>query len=478
MYEKEYVRGSILDRNGNTIAFSQKPGGTRTYSHPYAFSNMDGYWSKIFGTYGVEKTMNDVLVHSDCGNRDQEKRGADVTLTIDAALQEQAYKDIKKYKGSVVVMNAKTGELLALASSPTFNVTEIEEKWKEINEKEGVFFSNAYQNPVAPGSVFKLVTSKEIIEAGIEKEEVEDTGSLKVNGQTIRNYGGKAYGSIAYREGFVKSSNVYFMNRALKLGGLRLYKTGRSFLLGEDISLDFEEAVRVPLKDISEKKSFMKKPAKKFTKEPVKKQPEKTVEKKEEKPVEKKPERKPENQPQSKAEKEVEVKKEEPQAKPAVTREKLPINKEAAEKDAKEFLEKMFAAMDSEVCIKTSFDKDDNLNIELSGKDMGVLIGKRGQTLDSIQYLTSLVVNKGNAGYVRVKVDTENYRARRKETLENLAKNIAFKVKRTKKPVFLEPMNPYERRVIHSALQNDPLVSTHSEGEEPYRKVVVTLKKQ
>ena len=228
----------------------------------------------------------------------------------------------------------------------------------------------------------------------------------------------------------------------------------------KDISLDFEEAVRDPLKDISAKKSFMKKPAKKFTKEPVKKQPEKTVEKKE------------------KAEKEVEVKKEEPQAKPAVTREKLPINKEAAEKDAKEFLEKMFAAMDSEVCIKTSFDKDDNLNIELSGKDMGVLIGKRGQTLDSIQYLTSLVVNKGNAGYVRVKVDTENYRARRKETLENLAKNIAFKVKRTKKPVFLEPMNPYERRVIHSALQNDPLVSTHSEGEEPYRKVVVTLKKQ
>ena len=252
----------------------------------------------------------------------------------------------------------------------------------------------------------------------------------------------------------------------------------------KDISLDFEEAVRDPLKDISEKKSFMKKPAKKFTKEPVKKQPEKTVEKKEEKPVEKKPERKPENQPQSKAEKEVEVKKEEPQAKPAVTREKLPINKEAAEKDAKEFLEKMFAAMDSEVCIKTSFDKDDNLMAchevvdQIERKCLGVLIGKRGQTLDSIQYLTSLVVNKGNAGYVRVKVDTENYRARRKETLENLAKNIAFKVKRTKKPVFLEPMNPYERRVIHSALQNDPLVSTHSEGEEPYRKVVVTLKKQ
>ncbi len=239
VYEKEYVRGSILDRNGNTIAFSQKPGGARTYSHPYAFSNLVGYWSKIYGTYGVEKTMNDALVHSDCSNGDKEKRGADVTLTIDADLQERAYKDIQKYKGSVVVLNAKTGEILALASTPSFNVSEIEDKWKEINEQEGAFLSNAYQNPVAPGSVFKLVTSKEILEAGIEKEEVEDTGSLKINGQTIRNYGGKAYGSIAFREGFVKSSNVYFMNRALKLGGLRLYKAGKSFLLGENISLDF-----------------------------------------------------------------------------------------------------------------------------------------------------------------------------------------------------------------------------------------------
>lgn len=235
------MRGSILDRNGNAIAFSQKPGGKRTYSHPYAFSNLVGYWSKIYGTYGVEKTMNDDLVHSDCGVESKKKKGADVTLTIDTDLQERAYKDIEKYTGSVAVLNAKTGEILALASSPSFNVSDIDnaEKWKEINEKQGVFLSNAYQNPVAPGSVFKLITSKEIIEAGIEGEVVEDTGSLKVNGQTIRNYGGTAYGSISYREGFVKSSNVYFMNRALKLGGLRLYKTGRSFLLGQDISLDF-----------------------------------------------------------------------------------------------------------------------------------------------------------------------------------------------------------------------------------------------
>ena len=107
---------------------------------------------------------------------------------------------------------------------------------------------------------------------------------------------------------------------------------------------------------------------------------------------------------------------------------------------------------------------------------MGILIGKRGQTLDSLQYLTNRVANKMQDGYVRVKLDTENYRQRRKETLENLAKNIAYKVKRTKKPVSLEPMNPYERRIIHSALQNDRFVTTYSEGEEPYRNVVITLK--
>ena len=116
------------------------------------------------------------------------------------------------------------------------------------------------------------------------------------------------------------------------------------------------------------------------------------------------------------------------------------------------------------------------MNIDLSGDDMGVLIGKRGQTLDSLQYLVSLVVNKDGEEYVRVKVDTENYRQRRKDTLENLAKNISFKVKRTGRTVTLEPMNPYERRVIHSALQNDKFVETHSEGEEPFRRVVVALK--
>lgn len=145
---------------------------------------------------------------------------------------------------------------------------------------------------------------------------------------------------------------------------------------------------------------------------------------------------------------------------------------------AKIFLNDVFEAMKLTVVIQAKYDEDDHsLDIDLSGDEMGVLIGKRGQTLDSLQYLVSLVVNKDMENYIRVKVDTENYRNRRKETLENLAKNIAYKVKRTKRSVSLEPMNPYERRIIHSALQNDKYVTTHSEGEEPFRRVVVTLKK-
>ena len=144
---------------------------------------------------------------------------------------------------------------------------------------------------------------------------------------------------------------------------------------------------------------------------------------------------------------------------------------------ASDFLKDVFAAMNMTVVVDVKYNADDNeMNIDLSGDDMGVLIGKRGQTLDSLQYLVSLVVNKGNEDYIRVKVDTENYRERRKSTLENLAKNMPYKVKRTRRPLHLEPMNPYERRIIHSALQNDKFVTTHSEGEEPYRHVVITLK--
>ena len=149
---------------------------------------------------------------------------------------------------------------------------------------------------------------------------------------------------------------------------------------------------------------------------------------------------------------------------------------ETAER-AEKFLMDVLEAMDLKATVSLEENKEERtLDIDLAGDDMGVLIGKRGQTLDSLQYLVSLVVNKGEDDYIRVKVDTENYRQRRKDTLENLAKNIASKVRRTGKAVTLEPMNPYERRVIHSALQNDRYVETHSEGEEPFRKVVVTLK--
>lgn len=142
------------------------------------------------------------------------------------------------------------------------------------------------------------------------------------------------------------------------------------------------------------------------------------------------------------------------------------------------FLDDVFQAMDLEVKINIVYSSDEKtMDIELSGPEMGFLIGKRGQTLDSLQYLSSLVINRESEDYIRVKVDTENYRERRKETLEHLAKNIAYKVKRTKRSVSLEPMNPYERRVIHSALQYDKYVTTKSEGEEPYRHVVLLLKK-
>ena len=162
-------------------------------------------------------------------------------------------------------------------------------------------------------------------------------------------------------------------------------------------------------------------------------------------------------------------------SKPAVIKARV---KSSIKDAAKDFLNSVFEAMNLAVVIDVNYDEAErNMDILLNGDEMGVLIGKRGQTLDSLQYLVSLVVNKGVEDYIRVKVDTENYRQRRKETLENLAKNISFKVKRTKRAVSLEPMNPYERRVIHSALQNDKYVTTHSEGNDPFRHVVVTIKR-
>lgn len=236
-YEREYVRGSILDRNGEKIAWTEEAGGKRQYMDEYAFSNVLGYQSKIYGNSGIEKTMNYYLVHS--ASKGKNKKGADIMLTIDADLQKYAYEKMGDKKGSVVVLDAKTGEILTLVSTPTYDVSTLDDHWKEVNETEGILLSNAYQNPVVPGSVFKVVTSKAILENHIDKEIVNDQGSLVVNGQTIRNYNGNAYGNIDFTEGFVHSSNVYFMDRGLKLGTKIIQENGEDFLLGEDISLDF-----------------------------------------------------------------------------------------------------------------------------------------------------------------------------------------------------------------------------------------------
>nr|WP_330399019.1 RNA-binding cell elongation regulator Jag/EloR [Lachnoclostridium sp. An76] len=228
-----------------------------------------------------------------------------------------------------------------------------------------------------------------------------------------------------------------------------------------------EEKTEEP--DISDFREAVKEEISSILDEPVKKE-EPKKEKKE--PVKKAKDR-PAKMPK---EKKAEEKKEEP-AKPAKEEQVLAEVEEQTIKAVEQFLKDTLKAMDMEVEITSSIDGDGALYVDMKGEHMGILIGKRGQTLDALQYLANRVANKHQAGYVRVKLDTENYRARREETLKHLAKNIAHKVKRNRRPVVLEPMNPYERRIIHSALQSDPYVTTHSEGEDPYRKVVVTLKR-
>lgn len=191
-----------------------------------------------------------------------------------------------------------------------------------------------------------------------------------------------------------------------------------------------------------------------------------------------KPEKKTEKKPakeHSHAKKNVREEKPEVKSEPKKEVELAKVEPQTIETCEKFIYDVMNAMGMDDVKVTSVVDEEGALSINMEGSNMGILIGKRGQTLDSLQYLTNRVANKMQDGYVRVKLDTEDYRRRRKETLENLAKNIASKVKRTRKTVSLEPMNPYERRIIHSALQSDPAVSTHSEGEEPYRRVVVTL---
>ena len=215
----------------------------------------------------------------------------------------------------------------------------------------------------------------------------------------------------------------------------------------------------------------------KIIREEMSLKPEKNEEKAEPK-KEKSQTAKKEKPAKEKAKAEKEKKETEPEVSaPVKEKQELAKVEEQTIKAVEEFVQDTLKAMNMEVEIVSSIDEDGALCVDMKGEHMGILIGKRGQTLDALQYLANRVANKHQDGYVRVKLDTENYRARREETLKHLAKNIAHKVKRNRRPVALEPMNPYERRIIHSALQSDPYVTTHSEGEEPYRKVVVTLKK-
>ena len=233
---------------------------------------------------------------------------------------------------------------------------------------------------------------------------------------------------------------------------------------------EFEKTIE-EIKDIikEEPKKEVKKEEKKELKKEVKKEPKKEFKKEPKKEVHAEAPSEPKKESVKEPVKEVE--KENAKERAVELCEVKEETKAACEK----FLKDVLDTMNMEVVITTSIDEDGALCINMDGKNMGILIGKRGQTLDSLQYLVNRVANKQQDGYVRVKLDTENYRKRRKDTLENLAKNIAYKVKRTKKSISLEPMNPYERRIIHSALQADKYVNTHSEGEEPYRRVVVTL---
>lgn len=265
------------------------------------------------------------------------------------------------------------------------------------------------------------------------------------------------------------------------IGGKKAVIEARKRVTDEDIIKEVfgeEEKPKKEKKKEEPRKEFKKEAKKEFKKEKKEFKKEFKEEKKEFKKEVKKEFKQEEKAPKK------EVKKEQPQIIQESPKNdtnsktpRVPADPEEAARRAEEFLKNVFHTMDTEVEITTTFEEE-TLSIDMAGDNMGLLIGKRGQTLDSLQYLTSLVVNKGKASYVRVKLDTEDYRNRRKATLENLAKNIAFKVKKTRRPVFLEPMNPYERRIIHSALQNDPYVTTHSEGDEPCRKVVVTLKKK
>ncbi|MGN1014262.1 MAG: penicillin-binding transpeptidase domain-containing protein [Butyricicoccus sp.] len=229
----------MYDRDGSALNYSNKIGGVRHYTGGRAYSTLTGFYSKIYGSMGVEKTFNTDLVSS--RSRGDEKKGCDIVLTTDSDLQQAAYDAISDIaNGAAVVLDTNTGEILAMASTPTYEPDSLEENWESLCEVDGLFLPNAYKSTFAPGSDFKIISACAVIDNNVDSETVMDNGSLTFkNGQTITNYRGNAYGELDLDGAIVNSSNVYFMEKALEMGGDALEQSIRKFLIGEDIHLDF-----------------------------------------------------------------------------------------------------------------------------------------------------------------------------------------------------------------------------------------------
>ena len=238
--QRTYLRGTIYDRDGNALNYSEKVNGTRKYTGGRAFSTVTGYFSPIYGSMGLEKTFNSELVSSKCDSKDP-KKGHNITTTLDSDLQNAAYDAISNIaNGAAVVLDAQSGEILALASTPTFIPDSLEDDWAELCEVNGLFLPNAYKSTFAPGSDFKIITACAVIDNGVDGTTVNDKGSYTFkNGQTITNYDSRVFGEIGLDGAIKNSSNVYFITKALEMGGDKLEASLRKFMLGEDIELDF-----------------------------------------------------------------------------------------------------------------------------------------------------------------------------------------------------------------------------------------------
>ncbi len=236
---RTYLRGSILDRDGNVLSSSSEVMGTRTYNGGAAFGSVVGYYSKNYGTSGLEAALDVELTTSD--SKSDDKRGHDITLTLDPDVQQTAYQQLINagVKGAAVALDVKSGEILALASTPSYDPSRIDTDWAELTQINGLFLPNAYKQQFAPGSTFKTVSSIAVVDNGLYDTRVQDDGSVVVNGQTIENYAGRAYGSIGLNDAIRVSSNVYFIKQALSMGESNYKKTLDKLLIGQNIQLDF-----------------------------------------------------------------------------------------------------------------------------------------------------------------------------------------------------------------------------------------------